>query len=63
MKNNKFKYQFWGIVMIILFLLTLYFLYWSDKYQREQDTVPLTEEEKEMIDEDAPRGVPTRFWN
>ena len=60
---EKFKYQLYTVVLLILFFLTMYFLYWSDKYLRDKDTVPMTEEEKELIDEDAPRGVPTRFWN
>ena len=63
MDIEKFKYKLYGIVLLILFFLTMYLLYWSDKYLREKDTVPMTEEEKELIEDDSPEGVPTRFWN
>ena len=62
MKKDLFKYQFWGIAAILLFLFMLYALYRVDKYIREQNTVPMTEEEKELIEFENPKGVPTRYW-
>ena len=62
MKKDLFKYQFWGIAAILLFFFMLYALYRVDKYIREQNTVPMTEEEKELIEFENPKGVPTRYW-
>lgn len=63
MNTEDFKYKFWGIIMVILFFLTLYFIYSADKYFSDTATQPTSEEEKEDILEDYPEGVPTRFWN
>lgn len=62
MNDSNFKSKFWGVIIILIMLLTLYGMYCVHQYLIDNDTSrPLTEEEREYIEDEYPSSVPGRY--
>lgn len=63
--KQKLELLWWRILAIfgiISFVATLLLLEHYDSWSTEDAGENMTEEEKELIEFESPRGLPTRYW-